>query len=99
MIQRIIDGLDRCVRESNTSKVLIDRVVLAGGSAQVPLVKDAITMWIGEESKVYSCDSAQLAAKGATFMAASLVGHFKHEFQMTNIEITRNDELYSTYRQ
>lgn len=70
--------VQKALREAYTGAVSpfdIDRMLLEGGSAQMPWVKDMLMGILGDESKIYSSDRPAIdISLGATYYAAMKMG-------------------------
>lgn len=68
-ISKIQDKIESALRLANVSESNIDRVVLVGGSSNIPLIKDILKRRFGE-NKIFLGNTQLAVAMGAALLAA-----------------------------
>ena len=67
-LSKIFDKVDNVIELANVSKNQINRVVLIGGSSNIPLIKRTLQKRFGD--KIYTGDTSGAVAMGASLVAA-----------------------------
>jgi len=73
LIQRTFKVCDEALQQANLVVRDLDGVILVGGPTRLPLVREAVSQYFGQEPKA-GVDPDEVVAMGASIHAASLVG-------------------------
>jgi molecular chaperone DnaK len=73
LIQRTFKVCDEALQQANLVVRDLDGVILVGGPTRLPLVRQAVSQYFGQEPKA-DVDPDEVVAMGASIHAASLVG-------------------------
>jgi molecular chaperone DnaK len=73
LIQRTFKVCDEALQQANMVVRDLDGVILVGGPTRLPLVREAVSQYFGQEPKA-DVDPDEVVAMGASIHAASLVG-------------------------
>lgn len=88
LIDRTIEKIDGALKNINYTEEDIDKVILVGGSTKMPIIKETITEKIKEPYIASNVD--EVVARGAAYMAASLIKKINNEDEMEEIEEFEN---------
>ncbi len=84
-IQQTIEITRRVVQEAKEAGIeQIDKIVLAGGSSQIPLVKELMEQNFGESNPIFADDISTLISRGAALLAKEELNDVTEP--MTNIQ-------------
>jgi molecular chaperone DnaK len=73
LIQRTFKVCDEALQQANLVVRDLDGVILVGGPTRLPLVREAVSQYFGQEPKA-GVDPDEVVAMGASIHAASLIG-------------------------
>lgn len=87
-IEKTVDITAQTIKEAEDKGVnKIDQIVLAGGSSNIPLVKEMLEDNLNISKVVYSDDVSTLISRGAAVMAKSLQDINNLTEQITNVQL------------
>lgn len=69
-ISKIEDIVDRCLRKAELQSSMIDRVVLVGGSSNIPCIRKVLESKFGKDKMYQSPKPSETVARGACIWAA-----------------------------
>lgn len=87
-IAQTVDITVQTIKEAKTQGVdKIDQIVLAGGSSNIPLVKEMLEDSLKENRVIYSDDVSTLISRGAAVMAKNIQDINNLTEQITNVQL------------
>ena len=86
-IKHTVDITSNAITEAKNQGVNISQVVLAGGSSNIPLVKELLEKEVSLENVVYSEDVSTLISRGAAVLAGKVQSLSDVTSQITNAQL------------
>ena len=86
-IKKSVDITKRTIKEAEDQNISIGQIVLAGGSSNIPLVKEMMDKELGRDDIVYSDDVSTVISRGAAIMAQDITNMDSMAQQITNVQL------------
>ncbi|KIK71488.1 hypothetical protein GYMLUDRAFT_337577 [Collybiopsis luxurians FD-317 M1] len=75
LFQRVLDPIERVLRDSKVGKFQVDEIVLLGGCSRIPRIGDIIVDFFGRKELNKSFQTSEAVTRGAAIQAAILSGN------------------------
>lgn len=86
-IEHSVEITKKIIEEAKAKDVEIGQIVLAGGSSNIPMVKEMLDEQLQQENIVYSDDVSTMISRGAAILAQKLDNIDDVTQQLTNVQL------------